>query len=219
MSLAHLDKMNDLLRQQLGFDPLYRWILGGTLQRPMALTDEDGMPQYDPVQTPLGVWVMQPRVVAFRYDDIYEGSRPDLPRGWFSQSYVLCCRQRCLLSPAQWEEMYGSRIPYVEEDWVPVSMPNCPVVVGGPPHALPTLVLTEAIIKVVKQHQEMKERLKSSTQYKLNAMDQRNQEIKKRRQQGEDYGRDLALFGSFHLPGKKDMVSLPSVTLKPKGSQ
>lgn len=195
--------------------PLYRWIRGGTLVRPMAVTDEEGNPRYEPRQTKSGIWMSEPMVASFRYEDVYEPTCPHLPRGWFSRSYVLCCLQKALVSPAEWQKMYGA-VPYVEEDWVPVSMPHFPVVLGGPDGRVPSRSLTESIIRIVKAHKENLERVKTSAQFRAEAGEQRQKEVEKRRHLGQEYGQDVLIAGTYHKPGQKDMVSLPTVPYKSK---
>lgn len=213
-----VEQLNDELRQKLGTKPLYGWKWGGDLYFVAAKTHADGSPKFEMTALqgadgkPTGLLGVQVDNEKIFFADHYERVKPGVK---FSQRWVFCRLQQCLLTYQEWRETMGSMVPYVREMWVPVDISGkgMGVVLCGhlmtEPHQPITRFLQERAINLILMNKRFLEKLNSRQLH--DAMYDETEEREKRIEQNALMAKDAMPVGGLgHIPGEKDFISFPS---------
>lgn len=209
MDESFVATLNERLMSELGSRPVYRWIRGGELWMPISMKNDDGSQAYETVRTETGLYVEVPVSHKFMFCEMFKASvEPQV----FNKAWVLCAEESCLLTVEQWKSVHPG-VPYKEKTFVPACVLGKAVI-----QLSPTLDQTMKIIDLVKANRRRMEELKTSKDLQYVENEIVAKERKAKYDRGAAMGRERLVAGQFHVPGKKDSVSMPSVTKSAKGS-
>lgn len=149
----HIRKLNAIIRQELGENPLYAWIYSESRDfiHPMRVIDDAGVPQFD-YACPCGLNVSVHSAACSMVVAVPQWTTRKARVNMVDQ-WVFCCLQKPP-SEHEWNQRFGSMLQYPKNGtWAPVETET--YTMAMPPGKLPGENFNMAIIRARQRSREI----------------------------------------------------------------